>query len=328
MKAYHFLRKDMTSIYGNEPPWKIGETRSVEGGCSLCMWGYHSSPSWFDAFEYAREPIACKVDVSRPIEKSLTKQVSKTRTLLDCRDASPMLCQFACDCAMKFLVDKKITSPTLRNCLKTLRLWLKGLVDTPTKDWACVQAYRIYDTNPNEDVRSAAYILAAALGLEVPDYSDPVYVAHQVAAQFRDRSDDASQADAWLRHHFGQLMKKLFQQPEGTFKLPTWGVGYKKAPPRTEKYTFKGQLEWYTQAKHYTSVILFEKVEGSPESAPYITQEVFPRYTVWAGLKILSKEPKADSDCEGLIAKVPTVKVGEEILETTKDGEEWVSLKI
>ena len=31
MRAWHWLREDMTSDYGNEPPWTIGETRTEAG---------------------------------------------------------------------------------------------------------------------------------------------------------------------------------------------------------------------------------------------------------------------------------------------------------
>ena len=51
--AYHFLQADMRAGEGKEPPWEVGETRSFSGSVSLCRAGYHSSPSLWDALQYA-----------------------------------------------------------------------------------------------------------------------------------------------------------------------------------------------------------------------------------------------------------------------------------
>ncbi|MDE1871826.1 MAG: hypothetical protein KGI06_06335 [Candidatus Micrarchaeota archaeon] len=101
MKAYHFLRADMTAGNGDEPPWAVGETRSIEGELALCGRGYHSSPSWADALQYAPGPVACIVEVSEPKAKDAEfprKQMSRTRTLLAARDVSRELRLFAWDC--------------------------------------------------------------------------------------------------------------------------------------------------------------------------------------------------------------------------------------
>ena len=103
MKAYHFLREDMSGGYGNEPPWKVGETRKLRGHVALCERGYHSSPSFLDALRYAPGPVACLVDVSRPADKDTNKQVSRRRTLVAAKNVERELRLFACDCAARAL---------------------------------------------------------------------------------------------------------------------------------------------------------------------------------------------------------------------------------
>ncbi len=106
--AYHFLNADMTAGAGRERAWEIGETRSVSGPGRLCHWGYHSSPSWRDAFYYALGPVACLVEVSDPVRIEMDsnpgrKQVSLRRKLLAARDCTRELRLFACDCAERAL---------------------------------------------------------------------------------------------------------------------------------------------------------------------------------------------------------------------------------
>ena len=63
MRAYHFLKADMTSGQGNEPPWAIGEERTIDGPIKLCKRGYHWSPYWLDAMIQGPGPVACVDDV-------------------------------------------------------------------------------------------------------------------------------------------------------------------------------------------------------------------------------------------------------------------------
>jgi len=144
MKAYHFLGADMTAGSGNEPAWKVGETRSIEGECVLCGRGYHSSPSWFDALQYAPGAMACIVDVSEPVQKDETKQVSHQRTLVDCRDATRMLHLFAIECAERALKGANVTDERCWNALKVKRDWLDGTATDAELDaaWAAALAAR------------------------------------------------------------------------------------------------------------------------------------------------------------------------------------------
>ena len=108
MRAYHFLREDMTAASGNEPPWKVGEERTVKGDLVMCEHGYHSSPSWLDSLQYAPGPIACIVEIpKRGTKHDTDKQVSRKRKLIAAVDATTVLRLFACDCAERALTAER-----------------------------------------------------------------------------------------------------------------------------------------------------------------------------------------------------------------------------
>ena len=126
MKVYHFLKDDMTSSYGNEPAWKVGEKRTIKGKINLCSRGYHSSPSWYDALQYAPGSMACIVEVSKPVEQKNDKQVSHSRKLITAKDASRVLRLFACDCAERALKVAKVTDEHSWNEVKVSRDYANG----------------------------------------------------------------------------------------------------------------------------------------------------------------------------------------------------------
>ena len=107
MKAFHWLRDDMTAGSGEEPAWKIGETRTIEGDLVLCERGYHHSPTLWDGLFYARGSMACVVDASEPAATDETpnqrKRVSHSRTLVAAVNVERELRLFACDCAERAL---------------------------------------------------------------------------------------------------------------------------------------------------------------------------------------------------------------------------------
>ena len=103
MIAYHWLREDMTAGNGTEPAWAVGEERSVSGKLIICERGYHSSPSLWDALEYAPGPIATVVEIGEPAGRQDDKFVSRTRKLLCAVNVEKELRQFAIDCAERAL---------------------------------------------------------------------------------------------------------------------------------------------------------------------------------------------------------------------------------
>ena len=131
MKAYHFLKEDMKSGEGEESPWVVGETRTIKGKAMLCARGYHSSSTILDALHYAPGPVACLVEVSKPVGKDDSKQVSKTRTLIAALDATKVLHEFACRVAedvLQFFEEQYPDDKRPRAAIETKRRWLKGKV--------------------------------------------------------------------------------------------------------------------------------------------------------------------------------------------------------
>ena len=126
MKLYHFLKGNMYGGYGREPVWKIGEERSVEGELEMCEWGYHASPSWYDALSYARGNMACLVELSGEIKKGTDKYVARTRKLLDARNAEFVLREWGCDCAERALKKAGVIDERSWNAIKTARLYNRG----------------------------------------------------------------------------------------------------------------------------------------------------------------------------------------------------------
>lgn len=129
MKAYHFLREDMTGLYGNEPPWKVGERRSVEGGLCLCDWGYHYGLTPSDALIYAPGPILCLVEVSEVGPKGKIKSCSRSRKLLRAVNATTVLHEVGCDIAEDILPlfeEHSTGDKGPRIVLETKRQWLAG----------------------------------------------------------------------------------------------------------------------------------------------------------------------------------------------------------
>jgi len=83
--GWHFLRADMTSAKGNEPPWKVGEKRTFSNHRKLemCAHGYHACKRWSDADHvYHYGPLLCRVELSGGIQTEEDKSVGRTRKLL------------------------------------------------------------------------------------------------------------------------------------------------------------------------------------------------------------------------------------------------------
>lgn len=126
MKAYHFLKDDMTAGNGNEPAWRVGEEREYNGELVICKSGYHSSPSWYDALTYAPGSMACIVEISGEIIKDTDKSVSQKRKLIAARNAEKVLRAWACDCAERALKKAKVEDERSWNAIKVARLYNNG----------------------------------------------------------------------------------------------------------------------------------------------------------------------------------------------------------
>jgi hypothetical protein len=198
MKAYKFLKDDYRSGYGNEPPWKEGETRTVAGDIVMCERGYHASPSWLDALQYAPGSIACIVDIKKPV-KGDDKWVSNTCTIIKMVDATKVLRTFACDCAERALKLANVTDKRSWNAIKVSRLYNKGKATKEELDTAWDAALAASDAASDAALAAARDAALAA--------SAAALAAARAAA--RAAASDAERV--WQKRHLNKLMKQLFE---------------------------------------------------------------------------------------------------------------------
>jgi hypothetical protein len=236
MRAYHFLREDWRSGKGNEPPWTVGETRTYPGHPEMCIAGYHSSPSWLDALQYAPGPVATVVEVSEPTDTDALatpghKAVSQTRTLIAGADASRALRIFACDCAdraISFLRARGIEpGPRSLSAIAVARRFAEGHATTDELDAAQAAAWAAA-RDASQDAawaaaRDASWGAAQAAARDAAQ--DAAWAAAQTASQDAvwDAAQGASWAAAgaaawaaardaeieWQRHHLAEMLDAL-----------------------------------------------------------------------------------------------------------------------
>lgn len=47
--GYKWIREDMCSVYGNEPPWEINKWKKIDDRVDMCQYGYHSCRTPIDS---------------------------------------------------------------------------------------------------------------------------------------------------------------------------------------------------------------------------------------------------------------------------------------
>ena len=181
IKAYHFLKDDMCGGYGNESVWKVGEERKVNGKLVMCQWGYHASPSFYDALNYAKGNMACIVELSGEIIKDTDKYVARKRKLIGAKDSEKVLRAWGCDCAERALKKANVKDERSWNAIKVARLYKEGKA-TP-KELAAAR----------DAARDAAWDAARAAAWEA---------AREAAREAEIK---------WQKRRLNKLMKELFE---------------------------------------------------------------------------------------------------------------------
>lgn len=226
MNAYHFLHQDMTTDYGDEPPWERGEERTYKGDdIMLCNRGYHSSPTLWDALYYVTGPVACLVEISEPIASDGTeevgdrKQVSKTRKLVQFQNIERKLALFAADCAERVLYIFEHGCPSdwrARYAIDVARRFADGGA-TRQEAAAARDAARAAareqsggDATRAAAVWTAAWAAAGAAGpVSWAATGDAAWTAARdaITATGGDRLAELQ----WQRDHFNQMFSGLFK---------------------------------------------------------------------------------------------------------------------
>ena len=166
MLAYHFLKDNMKASNGSEGPWTIGETRAIKDveRIELCKYGYHSSPTLYDALNYAPGPIACLVEVSESLgfdsdptpkrrksgvtaRSTNKKNVHAQRTLIKAVNIDKELRLFAASCAQHVLYIFEKRHPNdlrPRKAIQAARDYIHGKTSRKDLDAALDNVYAAY----------------------------------------------------------------------------------------------------------------------------------------------------------------------------------------
>ncbi len=186
IRAYKFLKDDFCSGSGNEPAWEIGKKRTIRGKLAMCSKGYHSSPSWYDALNYAPGSVACIVEVSRPVQKDKDKFVSHKCKIVQAVNVEKVLRTWACDCAERALKAAKVTDERSWNAIRVARLYNEG--------------------KATKQELAAAWSAAWSAAESAADSA--AWLAAESAARSAARLAEIS----WQKQHLDELMNPLFEE--------------------------------------------------------------------------------------------------------------------
>ena len=208
--AYHFLKSDMCSGEGHEPPWKEGETRTLGGEIVICAHGYHASRTAWDALKFAPGPVLCLVEVE-PVEEHTEKLVSRSRRLIKAVNVERELREFAADCAERVLHFYEEAYPgdqRPRAAIATARAYARGEA-TDGELGATVDA---------ADAAYAAAARAADAARAARATVDAADAAYAAAA----RAADAARAaeHKWQREQFNVRLVHLFATEIAAWNAP------------------------------------------------------------------------------------------------------------
>ncbi len=214
MKAYHFLKDNMCGGYGNEPAWKIGEQREVKGELIMCERGYHASPSFYNALNYAKGNMACIVELHGKIIKDTDKFVARKRKLVDARNAEKVLREWGCDCVERGLKNAKVTDERSWDAIKVARLYNEGKATKEELDAAWAAAREAAWAAAREAARDAAWEVARAAAREAAWAAAREAARDAAREAARDAARDAAWAAEidWQKSHLQELMDKFFKE--------------------------------------------------------------------------------------------------------------------
>ena len=216
MRAYHFLKSDMRSGEGSEEPWTVGETRSLPKQREIvpCQYGYHASPTLWDALTYAPGPVACLVELDGDvIEHGLPvdKLAGRTRTLIAAVNIESELRLFAADCAEHVLWIYERDYPNddrPRKAVEAARAFARGEIDDAARaapgDAAWDAAWDAARAAPGDAAWAAAWAAARAAAWDAP------WAAARAAAA----ALAAAAETAWQREQFDVRFGHIFDAPE------------------------------------------------------------------------------------------------------------------
>ena len=185
--AYWFACEDEQGrAYSPNKPdekWRIGQRRTLKGEIIPCQYGYHASPSLWDALRYAPGALACKVELSGTIvPHGDDKYAASTRKLVAAVNVERELRLFAADCAehVLYLFEEKYPDDDRpRKAIQSARDFANDSISA-------------YATNAAADAANAAYAAADAAHAAYA----AAYAAHAAANAAYATADAAAYAAA------------------------------------------------------------------------------------------------------------------------------------
>ena len=226
--AYHFLKSDMCSGEGHEPPWKEGETRTLDGEIVICAHGYHASRTAWDALQFAPGPVLCLVEVE-PVEEHTEKLVSRSRRLIKAVNVERELREFVADCAERVLHFYEEAYPgdqRPRAAIATARAYARGEATDGELNAAADAAYAAAYTAADAAVaaRAAVYAAADAAADAARAAADAARAAVYAArAAVRAAVDVADAERRWQREQFNVRLAHLFATEIAAWNAPQEG---------------------------------------------------------------------------------------------------------
>ena len=176
--AYWFACEDEQGrAYSPNKPdekWRIGQRRTLKGEIIPCQYGYHASPSLWDALRYAPGALACKVELSGTIvPHGDDKYAASTRKLVAAVNVERELRLFAADCAehVLYLFEEKYPDDDRpRKAIQSARDFANDSISADAAHAAARRGRRnaayaaanAYATNAAYVVANAAYAANAA----------------------------------------------------------------------------------------------------------------------------------------------------------------------
>ena len=213
--AYWFACEDEQGrAYSPNKPdekWRIGQRRTLKGEIIPCQYGYHASPSLWDALRYAPGALACKVELSGTIvPHGDDKYAASTRKLVAAVNVERELRLFAADCAehVLYLFEEKYPDDDRpRKAIQSARDFANDSISAHATNAAANAAYAAANA-AHAAANAAAYAANAAYATNAYATNAAANAAAAATYAYAGRSAEKE----WQREQFEQRFGHIFDE--------------------------------------------------------------------------------------------------------------------
>lgn len=212
MKAYRFLREDMRGDWGKRVPWEVGEERTIASNRDLRLSGFSSSPTLWDALQWAAGPMACLLEVPEPLPLSSVArmQASAACKLLKAVNVQRQLQLFAADCVERVC---SIWEEAFEGDDRPRRLIeeVRGTGKEELSEWLRLTWNKLPPFEENEGAYSVGL---AAICAHSTDIGSVACVPQECRlAVLRASGPGATIAEIeWQQNHFNEMFSRIFEE--------------------------------------------------------------------------------------------------------------------